>query len=837
MADLPKIPIENVLDEILGGSKTISGMKDNITKNQTAVADKEILSKVTTPSNTIKLTDSAKAPVARLHIIGQSLQDGTPTPEDPKEIVSVGVRQEDGSFTVELRSCGKNLFNRGKLITGKVIDYENGYEKNTTNEQWCTDFIKVVPGGTYTKSNFSSGQENWQYDKYKKPIKAIQPTGYTSSFTVESNCEYIRLSGGNKDTAQLELGSSATTYEPYTGSESLLSLPEPLCGLKVDSGGNYTDESSQQWLTDEIVKYADGSGEIIKRTVFFKFTGESGWTLYKQNQDSTVFNVQHKYNIFNESNLYDGKYALSNMFEKISGSKNGFNISNYSVDIVISPKLEGGEAEEKLSQFKEFLNKNDLIVIGCLATPTTTPLTAAQVAELEKLYTFSPTTNITMGSAGVMDLDYYKNTSSGQAVGNVHANVARANLNVSEQAPIVYGFHINSQESNPSYAVTYLADAIGLTPAKMNYNTGRFDYGSWKDAFFMPRPCMLKSDGTVNYYLDPNDYGKKADGAASQVSDTSYDGNAMMEWGQNGNRIWYKVVPDADDDTSGSVYISNQNVDGKYHAWSFYNADGVLGEHFYTPIYNGSFIDNKLRSLSGQACMNGKDAQGEITAAELNNPEGKKMWYTEVLADIQLINFLLILMGKSLDTQTVFGQGYTTGATSATDFAQTGTMNDKGLFWGSSTAGTKDTKTGVKVFGMENWWGNQWRRYAGHINNKGRNMVKMTYGMQDGSTTKGYNATADGYIDTGEVPTGSAAYIKSMKFTEDGIYPSAVTGGSQSTYYCDGFWSNNGQLDYALRGGNAGNGSICGAFALDLNNAPSIAYWAYGSALSCKPLV
>lgn len=83
----------------------------------------------------------------------------------------------------------------------------------------------------------------------------------------------------------------------------------------------------------------------------------------------------------------------------------------------------------------------------------------------------------------------------------------------------IYGFHIDSEESDPYACVTYLEDAVGMTPAHMNYATGEFDYGSWEDAFFMPKPCMLKYDGTVDYYLDPNDYSKKEDGTASDVTD------------------------------------------------------------------------------------------------------------------------------------------------------------------------------------------------------------------------------------------------------------------------------------------------------------------------------
>ena len=81
----------------------------------------------------------------------------------------------------------------------------------------------------------------------------------------------------------------------------------------------------------------------------------------------------------------------------------------------------------------------------------------------------------------------------------------------------VYGFHVNSNESDPSACVTYLRDAVGMTPAKMDFTNGKFDWGSWRDAFFIPRPCMLRSDGTVAYYLNENNYALKEDGTASDI--------------------------------------------------------------------------------------------------------------------------------------------------------------------------------------------------------------------------------------------------------------------------------------------------------------------------------
>lgn len=65
---------------------------------------------------------------------------------------------------------------------------------------------------------------------------------------------------------QAEEGSTATSYEPYKTPQSVhLSTPNGLAGLKVSSGGNYTDASGQQWICDEIVCNERGTGKRIQR--------------------------------------------------------------------------------------------------------------------------------------------------------------------------------------------------------------------------------------------------------------------------------------------------------------------------------------------------------------------------------------------------------------------------------------------------------------------------------------------------------------------------------------------------------------------------------------------
>ena len=461
-------------------------------------------------------------------------------------------------------------------------------------------------------------------------------------------------------------------------------------------------------------------------------------------------------------------------------------------------------------------------------------------------------------SSGVVTITAVGN---GSAIVSVYAeetaNYTQSNtVNISVNVIIytIFGFHINGDESNPSSAVTYIqgCDNYGYTPAYMNYSTGQFDYGSWNPnganadavAFIFPRPCMLKSDGTVDYYLSESDYTKKADGVtASDVANTSSDGNAMMEWGRNGKKIWYKVVPDSNSTKSASIYIANEKIDNDYHAWSFVNNTGDLVDHFYTAIYNGSSISSKIRSLSGQAMAKTLPYTTERNYAQANNPTGKSMWDTMLFCDRQLINFLLILMGKSLNTQAVYGMGAVNGGSSQTvnDSFRTGIHNNRGLFYGTNdgTVAVNSYANVVKVFGMENWWGMQRHRMTGIINNNGAIKIKYTHGTQDGSSATDYNATGADYLSIASAtPTGTTAnYTTEMVFDSSGAMLNKVSSasGSDSTYYTDGLSFLNSVVSIPFYGGSSNVQGRGGALMLEYTEPYNSGGWNYGTDISCKP--
>lgn len=435
---------------------------------------------------------------------------------------------------------------------------------------------------------------------------------------------------------------------------------------------------------------------------------------------------------------------------------------------------------------------------------------------------------------------------------------------------VVYGIRIDPDIADPYTRVTYLEDAVGMTPASMG--TTVFDYGSWAGAFFMPKPCVLNYDGTVAYYLDPNDYGKKIDGTPSNIGDLSIGGNVMLEF----PKIYFKYVPN-ESGRDGEFYVSNHKVDDTYECWCNYDADNNEIDHFYMAAYNGCCYDGKMRSISGltlapyvittysasatyavgdkvnyqskmyecitavetaeafdsakwqQFAFNGNTTgTEEMTYARANNAAAKDEWLIDLWADAILIWGLLILMGKTTALQETFGRGIDSGSQAAAEAYVTGSLDDKGLFYGNTVNGN----TAVKAFGIENFWGCKWHRCAGFFGTSTGYAYKLTHGTKDGSTASSFGTSAAGYLAvTAEQP--ASDYIKNMLMGRHGLI-AGVTGSpaSSSAYYCDYFYKGMG---FALFGGASCHGRDCGIYVC-LSYSVYNRAWGIAAALSCKPL-
>ena len=419
---------------------------------------------------------------------------------------------------------------------------------------------------------------------------------------------------------------------------------------------------------------------------------------------------------------------------------------------------------------------------------------------------------------------------------------------------IIYGFRINNSVNHADNCVTYLEDAIGATPAYMDFANDEFNYGSWENAFFMPRPCMLRYDGTVDYYLDPNDYTKKIDGTASDVDDVDYPGNAMMEWGRDNRRIYYKIVPDTNNASSANIYIANYKADSDYACWSFLDVNGNVRNHFYTSIYQHyRDSDEKLRSLSGHYLYPSyygyeeghewgryKGADDWLVEVQKNNPPGKDIWYGEQYCDYILITILTILITKSLNIQDKIGYGDASDLYSDKENPiPTGLLDQKGLFYGSNTY------TQIKLFGMEHFIGTFATCFGYGVYNS-KYVYKLTRSTKDGSNIVDYQfGDSDNYANYLEGPNFITqtwgGTIEAMTFTKYAFFPTTVSWAEDSKYGGDCVFTDNPILTDGVLGvrGSWENSRRMGLFSCTIKHwedySKNGSYVCYTNMLSCKP--
>ena len=117
---------------------------------------------------------------------------------------------------------GKNLFDKSNVKIGKCIDNSNGDEWNW-DESCASDYIYIKNCASISISGTKITSYGAFYDENKDYISGFAYAG-NSTFNVDSNVAYVRVGVPivNINSFQLEVGSSATPYEPYIPSVKML---------------------------------------------------------------------------------------------------------------------------------------------------------------------------------------------------------------------------------------------------------------------------------------------------------------------------------------------------------------------------------------------------------------------------------------------------------------------------------------------------------------------------------------------------------------------------------------------------------------------------------------
>ncbi len=146
-----------------------------------------------------------------------------------------------GRTSATLNVCGKNLFDKTRVTAGY---FDRDGNISPVQNTKVSDFMPVISGKTYYFGEWYTqrvGRYTCYYDKNKNFISSFTPDYRGEAITIPNNVCFVRTSIRNEfvDTYQLELGSEATTYEPYTESNDItIQFGETVYGgtLDVETG-------------------------------------------------------------------------------------------------------------------------------------------------------------------------------------------------------------------------------------------------------------------------------------------------------------------------------------------------------------------------------------------------------------------------------------------------------------------------------------------------------------------------------------------------------------------------------------------------------------------------
>lgn len=124
------------------------------------------------------------------------------------------------TIPVVFPALGKNLFDKDGMTRVDYYTYGNdGTRQSSSGSGYFDEYISVQPSMSYVVSG-GIRVAPYYYNADKEWISRIDASDAPLTFTTPENCYFIRLqyriSDLNVNTVQLEQGTSATTYEPYT---------------------------------------------------------------------------------------------------------------------------------------------------------------------------------------------------------------------------------------------------------------------------------------------------------------------------------------------------------------------------------------------------------------------------------------------------------------------------------------------------------------------------------------------------------------------------------------------------------------------------------------------
>lgn len=197
---------------------------------------------------------------------------------------------------------------------------------------------------------------------------------------------------------QMEVGNTATEYEPYKEIQSV----QPTCEL------NGIDD-----VRDELIVRADGTGQLIQRLLEEELNDNSDYVTWYANTNTYGFLRKESKWLFRANKINIKSNKLKGITKEVGNpgtyDKNGIFVDVAGLYIKISKKY---LTEYTVDALKTYLRENPITVVGLLKEPVVTNLSAEEVQKILALHTNKPNTTIWNDQNAEMQVTYVADTKS-----------------------------------------------------------------------------------------------------------------------------------------------------------------------------------------------------------------------------------------------------------------------------------------------------------------------------------------------------------------------------------------------------------------------------------------
>lgn len=359
------------------------------------------------------------------------------------------------------------------------------------------------------------------------------------------------------------------------------------------------------------------------------------------------------------------------------------------------------------------------------------------------------------------------------------------------------------EQSNMSSWWTYSDDAAWLTAGSTAF-----------DEFFNYSAVRLNSAGAVTAEVTQSTPWQL--NLSSLWTLTSGD-NVMIKF----PRLWIKMSKSGSTVTLSITDNPDAEADGfQYYAHSRWTLSSpIKKDALYLWAFKAYNSSNVLKSWSWQSPVVSITQQNCINYARANDGNTGSAWYDIIgFYQREFINALYMMKYWNPDCQSVIWRWYTGWSAKV----NTGWTVSQTL----ATYGTTSNTQQVKLFWLEDWWGNIHEWIGWMCTDGSKNLwTALSWFVWDIKTSSPYENTET------TIQTTSWNDLSSIVWSNKWLFaPTAtVSNSNYDTYYCDN--ANVGASRLAGAGGYYGSGSLAGAFLLYVRLSASSATTYVGARL------